>query len=240
MTASPLIEVQGLGYSLNRGRKKVLQDVQFKVEAGSFVGLIGENGSGKTTLLDLLMGFRKPSSGTISVLGHSPASDPWQSRREIGYLSEKLDLPGDWTIQEFFDFHQFFYSTYSRELERELLDSFRLDPKQRMGNLSAGESRRAQIVGVMSARPKVLLVDEITAVLDIVGRQRFLQMLRKQSEQGTTLVMATNILEDLDRFITHVAVLRHGNLNGCEELRTFTNKSKEGFAQQIVTRLEAA
>jgi ABC-type Mn2+/Zn2+ transport system ATPase subunit len=83
-----MIAARGLRYSLP-DRREILAGIDFDLAPGRFLAVLGENGAGKTTLIDLLMGFRRRSAGTISVLGRDPESDPWESRARIAYLSEK-------------------------------------------------------------------------------------------------------------------------------------------------------
>jgi ABC-2 type transport system ATP-binding protein len=200
----------GLGYRLKSGRD-ILAEIDFTLSPGSFLAVVGENGAGKTTLLDLLMGFRRRARGSLSVLGRDPATDPWQARSRIAYLSEKVDLPGDWMVADFLGFHRRFYRTYDRDAERSLLERLGLRSDTRLGTMSAGENRRVQIVAALAARPELLIADEITAVLDILGRRLFLGLLKdRQQSMGLTTVLATNVPEGLDPFADHVLVISRG------------------------------
>ena len=88
------VEILNLGYQIRRD-KTVLSDINLNITPGDFVAVLGENGAGKTTLLDLILGFRKPTRGTLKVENEKPHQDNWQSRQSIAYLSEKVDIPGD-------------------------------------------------------------------------------------------------------------------------------------------------
>jgi len=233
-----IISIQQLGYAIN-GRV-ILRDIAAAIPPGAFVGVLGENGAGKTTLLDLLMGFRVPSDGMITVLDQQPHEDHWEARKRIAYLSEKVDIPGDWSVQEFLEFHQFFYPQYSHERERDLLNEFRITPQERVGNLSAGEIRRAQIVAALASFPEIVVVDEISAVLDIVGRRKFMRLLHEQSRiSQATIVFATNILEDLVNHISHMLLLRQGELHEFTTLEGFMQgRAESGFPQLVADILE--
>lgn len=204
-----MIDARDLCYGV-RG-KPILANLSFTVRRGSLLAILGENGAGKTSLLDLLMGFRRRTSGHVSLFGMDPEHDPWQARLKTSYLSEKIDLPGDWDARDFLEFHRFFYPAYDQAFERELMTAFGVKDADRVGNCSAGELRRLQIVGALAARPELLIIDEITAVLDIVGRIRFLDLLKKGKEQEqTTIVLATNIPEGLERYADDVLLLSRG------------------------------
>jgi ABC-2 type transport system ATP-binding protein len=204
-----MIAAKDLCYGV-KGRQ-ILDSLDFTVRKGSFLVILGENGAGKTSLLDLIMGFRHRNSGSLTLLGMDPEDDPWQARLKTSYLSEKIDLPGDWDARDFLGFHRFFYPAYDQARERELMIAFSVNDADRVGNYSAGELRRLQIVGALAARPELLIIDEITAVLDIVGRIRFLELLKKGVERdGTTIVLATNIPEGLERYADDVLLLSRG------------------------------
>lgn len=233
------ITARDLAYSVNR-EKVILSSVNFDVPPGAFVAVLGENGAGKTTLLDLAMGFRGPTGGSIEIGGSAPHLDPWETRRSIAYLSEKMDLPGDWSVSEFLKFNRAFYPGYSAAMEAELSKMFRVDTRARVGNLSAGEIRRVQVVGALSIQPKLVIVDEITAVLDIVGRQRFLRLLSEMNRQsGCTVLLATNILEDLAEHASHVCLVAKGKVITMETLSGFLGGAdKQQFSKRVVERLE--
>lgn len=235
-----IIEAEALRFA-SSGRV-VLDNVTFAVPEGAFVALLGENGAGKTTLADLLMGFRAPTSGKLSVLRGIPHHDPFALRQKVAYLSEKIDIPGDWSVREFLDFNAFFYAAYDHTIERDLSERFKLDQSNRLGNMSAGEIRRAQVVAALSSQPRLIVVDEITAVLDIVGRRRFMDVLRERNrDSGATVIMATNILEDLTEYVTQVLLMRHGRSSRLQSLSELLAGAKSSdFAAIVAQELEAA
>jgi ABC-2 type transport system ATP-binding protein len=230
------IELQNLGYSVSPNRF-LLDDISLTVPTGAFVALLGENGAGKTTLMDLLVGFKKPTHGKLLVNDKEPAQDPWEQRKTISYLSEKMGLPGDWSVAEFLKFNRYFYPGYSSELESQLLGLFKVNPAQRIFNLSAGEIRRVQVVSSLSINPELVLADEITAVLDIIGRQKFLSFLSELNRtRQTTVILATNILEDLINHISHVALISRGRLSLFKEKEQFLGGEESSQFSKIVAK----
>lgn len=240
MTAIPgfRIELEQLGFSIRD--TEILAALDLVFEPGSFVAVLGENGAGKTTLLDLMMGFRPPTTGVIRVDGEQPHTDPWKKRSRIAYLSEKVDLPGDWSALEFLRFNEHFYDAYSSERELELARALRVSVNGRLGNMSAGEIRRVQIVAALAAQPRLVIVDEITAVLDIVGRRKFMQILSDYGrDSGCTIIMATNILEDLVNHISHVLLMEHGRERVHQPLDAFLDGAAPStFSQKVADLLE--
>lgn len=240
MGTAAAIEVKNLSLSTKDGRT-ILSDLSFHLEPGSFLIILGENGAGKTSLLDLSMGFRAPTLGQILVKGNNPFSDPHDDRHRTAYLSEKVDLPGDWSVQEFFEFNSAFFKSYNPSIEAHLKNEYKIDPFQRIGNMSAGEIRRVQIVAALSAEPDLILIDEITAVLDILGRHRFLNQLAELNrKKQTTIVLATNIVEDLDQFASHIALINKGKLSLFETLQEFKSKNPAStFSGSVAQKLAA-
>jgi ABC-2 type transport system ATP-binding protein len=234
------VEVQNLGYQIRKD-KQVLANLNLTIARGDFVAVLGENGAGKTTLLDLILGFRKPTEGILKVENERPYRDNWKTRQKIAYLSEKVDIPGDWTAGEFLKFNEYFYSHYSHEIEAKYLKLFRVNRSDRLGNMSAGEIRRVQIVAALSIEPHLIVVDEITAVLDIVGRRHFMSLLKELNrETKCTIVLATNILEDLATNISHVLLLRKGEVKTFEPLTAFLAGAEASvFSQKVADLLEA-
>lgn len=233
------VNMANLNYGIGRD-KKILTDISVKISSGSFVAVLGENGAGKTTLLDLILGFRNPTTGSLKVNDDQPYQDNWEQRQEIAYLSEKVDIPGDWSAGDFLEFNKFFYKNYSTEKEAKLIQKFGVDKGNRLGNMSAGEIRRVQVVASLSIQPSLIVVDEITAVLDIVGRRKFMRLLHELNKATQcTIVLATNILEDLAGYISHVLLLRQGKVSSFQSLSTFlARKNKSGFSQKVADLLE--
>lgn len=229
-----MVQVENLSHTVQK-KKTILADINFSVEKGSFVAVVGENGAGKTTLLDLLMGFKKPTEGKVFVMDEEPWLDSWEKRARIAYLSEKIDFPGDWSVATLLEFNRFFYKNYSMEREKELTEFFRVDVNNRIGNLSAGEIRRAQIVAALSIQPELIIVDEVTAVLDIDARKKFLTLMQEFQAKGSTIVLATNIPEGLGRYISHVLLVHRGKMKESNTLDALLEKNKDKSFEEIIS-----
>ncbi len=192
-----LIRVENLNYTIPYGAE-ILKDVSFNASEGELLGVLGRNGSGKTTLIDLLLGMRPPTSGLIEVLGENPMSIGRKHLDRVCFLSHEANFKNTITIGEFLKFFSFFYPAYLKSEELFLLDYFSLKADEKIGGLSTGQKKKVQIVAALSARPKLLIVDEITAVLDPETRSLFFRAIENQKEKnGLSVVLATNIAEDL-------------------------------------------
>jgi len=193
-----MLKVSNLIYQVPQG-DVVLDNINFEVKQGEFLGILGRNGAGKTTLLDLIMGFRPHTSGQILVHDEYPQSTNKLNAHEVAFLSQDLKLKQGTSVGKFLEFHSFFYPQYSKQKEKYLLNFFELDPKQKIGSLSTGQQKKTKIIAGIASQAKLILIDEITAVLDPETRLKFFVLLEKiHSEGQSAIVLATNIVEDLN------------------------------------------
>lgn len=192
-----ILSVNNLSYSIPTG-SHILSDISFSLVKGEFLGVLGKNGVGKTTLMDLLMGFRNHIRGEIIVFGDSPVNLHRRNYRRVSFLSQEVYLKKNISIRNFLDFHASFQSNYQEAEELRLLEYFNLSEDQKMGALSTGQQKKVQIIANLASTPELILIDEITAVLDPETRMQFFKLLEEYKlKHNVAIVMATNIAEDL-------------------------------------------
>ena len=192
-----IISITNLSYTVPYSQM-ILADINLKLGAGEFAGILGHNGIGKTTLLDIILGIKKASKGSVDVLGENPHSPDRQRKNEIIFLSQDIALKGDLSIREFLRFHSSFYPAYSQEDENHLMNVFRIRYDQKIGSLSTGQQKKVQVIAGFAARPKLILVDEITAVMDPETRDIFFgELIKLKQRHSSAILLATNIAEDL-------------------------------------------
>lgn len=193
----PLLLVENLHYEIPYG-PTILKDINFQLHEGEFLGVLGRNGVGKTTLMDLLLGFRPYTSGSIEVLGENPLDSNRKNLYSICFLSHDSIVKGNLTIAQLLNWYADLYPQYSKEEEKFLMDFFKLNPSDKIGALSTGQQRKAQAVAALSACPKIVLIDEITAVLDPETRDQFFKVIHHlKAKNKMSFILATNIAEDL-------------------------------------------
>jgi ABC-2 type transport system ATP-binding protein len=192
----------------------ILDDVTFSIETDEFVGLLGQNGAGKTTILDLITGLKPVTIGEIKVLGEDPFSSDRNNKSKVGFLAHNSTINLTLTVAEFLKFHGQFYPAYSLKKEKELLELFGINPAIKMGSLSTGQQIRAQIIALVCTLPQVLIIDEITAVLDPNGRKLLFEVLKDYKQQTScSIILATNIAEDLMGVTDKILFLQDKKLN---------------------------
>lgn len=173
MTESRQISIEVNQVSFAYRKKPVLSDISFRMQEGECLAVVGANGRGKSTLLAILAGILKAKEGNVVCYG------------KTGYLPQSISLFEDMTVE---DNLRFFAGIAKCEVPKKLL--FRLDDKrkERVGRLSGGQKRQVSIACAMLGEPKVLLLDEPTAGLDVEYREELIQLLKEKKEAGCTIL----------------------------------------------------
>jgi zinc/manganese transport system ATP-binding protein len=209
--ASPVLAVDGV--SVRLGGRQILDEVTFSIAPGEFVGLIGSNGAGKTTLLRVILGLQPTTAGTVSVGGGPHA----RGRGLVGYVPQKIQLDPDMPVRARdlvglgLDGNRLgipLPSRHKRELVDQMLEAVDATrfASQRVGNLSGGEQQRVMIAHALVSKPKLLLLDEPLANLDIRSAQEIISLLAKicRQQQVSVLISAHEmnpLLPVMDRIV---------------------------------------
>lgn len=212
----PIVSCENLTYSYPGADGPALADLTFELRAGEYAGIVGPNGGGKSTLVRLLNGLLRADSGSVSVGGLDPATEPFEVRRKVGMLFQN---PENGLVAPFVEDDVAFglenlgtRREEMRERVREAIRAVGLEGYERREphTLSGGEKQRVALAGLLALEPEVLLLDEPTSMLDAAGRGEILE--RLEGLQGTrTVLHVTHHLEELldaDR----VLVLNAGKL----------------------------
>jgi ABC-2 type transport system ATP-binding protein len=235
MTASTsAIETRGLSKSF--GRTKALAPLDLVIPRGAVFALVGHNGAGKTTLIKLLLNILRPTHGTATVLGESTAKLTGESFTHIGYVSENQELPGWMTVQSMMDYLRPFYPTWDAA---NLLADLDLPPDRKLSQLSRGMRMKAALASVLAFRPPLIVMDEPFSGLDPLVRDELIKALlgcmndeldagaNSSSGSGTTILISSHDLAEVESFATHVAFLHQGKLLFAESMTTLTARFRE-------------
>lgn len=200
------------------GRRWVLKDVNLEIPEGSAYLVVGPNGSGKSTLLKMVGGLWRPTRGRIAVFGGDPASP--QVKEKVGVVLHENLLYEELTVEENLEFYSRFYSAEPRFLD-EVVDMLGLRRVWglRVGELSFGWRRRANIARALLHRPKLLIVDEPLTGLDPAGRDAVVEMLARLVKGGGTVLAASPTLDPLlvERLGAAVFSIQNGRLRRFNE-----------------------
>ena len=210
--------------SLRREDNQILDDVHLHIEQGEHWVILGRNGSGKTTLLEMMNGYMFPSQGRIEVLGNLYGQcDVREVRKEIGYISqtlmEKLTLRDPvWEVVATgaFAFLRF-YQTIPDEVKAKAMKllndmGFAKLANHPLGTLSQGERKKVMLARSLMADPKLLIMDEPCAGLDLYEREKMLAEIDRLRQRNVTVVYVTHHVEEIMPLFTHVALIREGRI----------------------------
>jgi len=206
----------------------VVQDLSFSVRPGSIYGFLGRNGSGKTTTIRMLAGLTKPQAGAVRVLGHDPFKAGAAERQGIGYMSEKAMIPPFTKISRVLKFGKSLYPGWDSSLVDALVAKYDLSPKKRIISLSQGKQRLLSFIMAIAHRPKVLLLDEPAANLDVVARREVLDdILDLIRDCDCTVLFSTHILSDIERVADEIGILAKGNICVSESLDSLKDSIRQ-------------
>jgi ABC-2 type transport system ATP-binding protein len=196
---------------------EALRRVSLDIEAGEFFGLLGPNGAGKSTLIHCTTGLAQPTSGSIRVFGHDAINHYEQARVAVGLAPQDLNLDWFLTLEETLDYHGGYFGMPRRERReraKELLEAFSLTEKrhERTRTLSGGMKRRLILARALMHRPKLLILDEPTAGVDVELRLELWHYVRRINAEGTTILLTTHYLEEAEQLCDRIAFINGGQI----------------------------
>ena len=195
--------------------RTLLDSVCLDIKAGSVTGVLGPNGAGKSTLLNVVIGLRRPAGGRVEVLGYTLPARARELRRRIGVVLQETALYDELTALENLRFAAALYGARGdRRSLLEVLDLLGLADRANavVSTLSGGMRRRVAIARALLHDPDLLVVDEPTLGVDVDTRHAIWSHLRLLRSRGTTVIVATNYLDEAEALCDSVAVLRQGRL----------------------------
>ena len=200
------------GLARRFGRREALAGVDMAVPAGAIAGLLGPNGAGKSTLLHLLMGLQRPSSGNAAVLGLDVVRQSREVRTVTDFVPQERDGFRRMRVRRFLDFTRNASPRWDDGRAERLIARWEIPAAARLGELSSGVRSHLMIAAAIARRPRVLLLDEATAGLDPAAVDDTLIELTSLAADGTTVVLATHRLEEVERICDRLVVLDRGRV----------------------------
>ena len=193
----------------NYGHVAALDGVDFTIEPGRIVGLLGPNGSGKTTLIKLANGLLTPTSGEILVCGIAPGKE---SHALVSYLPERTSIPLWMTAGQLLDFYQDFYKDVRRDAAEEMLTHLNIQPRQRIKQMSKGTREKVQLIMVMSRAAKLYLLDEPIGGVDPATRDYILSTIIGNYNPDAAVVISTHLISDVEKVLDDVVFINQGRV----------------------------
>lgn len=195
------------------GSQTVLKDLDWQIEAGSIVGLLGRNGAGKTTLIECLLGLRESTSGEARLFGEQTIELSSETKAKIGYVQQSADLFEWLTPRQMLRYFKALYPRWNDAKVEHLMQKWDLPYDKVISKFSGGQKQRLAIIRALAHEPDLLILDEPVASLDPAGRRDFLrEIVDSVIDKNTTIVFSTHILSDLERVAMKVAFLSNGKI----------------------------
>jgi ABC-2 type transport system ATP-binding protein len=217
------------GVSKSYGAITAIHQVSLKINYGQVIALVGPNGAGKSTLIEMLMGLRKPDSGTISVFGKDIIKKPKSHLVRLGVQLQETKVFVKLTGREYLEF---FARIFPNPMDIEELIT-RLDMKEfidkRLNSVSGGQKQRVALALSIINNPDIILLDEPTVGLDPLARKEFWRFIQRLKNDGKTLIFTTHYMDEAQALASHVIMLTKGKVvaNGSpDEIIKKINSSK--------------
>lgn len=215
------------------GEKEVLKDINFTVNKGKIIGLLGRNGTGKSTLIKLINDLLTPTEGEVLINGESVGVE---SKKIISYLPERTYLDKGMTVDSVIEFFTEFYDNFDPETARRLLKDLGLDTKQRLSKMSKGMQEKVQLVLVMSRKAELYVLDEPLGGVDPATRDYILDTILSNFNEGASVIISTHLISDIERILDEVIIIDNGEIvlcGDCDELRTKENGSIDDIFRRM-------
>lgn len=215
MSMSLPLEITNLRKSYKGGTVEAVRGLSFTVNPGEIFGLLGPNGAGKTTIISTITTLEKPSSGTVKVFGVDVLKDPMFTKRQIGVVHQEVINSGFFDVEEILTFHSGYYGLRkNKERIHFLLEKLSLyeHRHKKVKQLSGGMKRRLMIAKALVHNPKLLLLDEPTAGVDIRLREDLWRFVEELRSEGMSILLTTHYLEEAQELCDRVGIINLGSL----------------------------
>ncbi|MBY0452620.1 MAG: ABC transporter ATP-binding protein [Bdellovibrionaceae bacterium] len=194
---------------------EALKGISFQIKPGQIFGLLGPNGAGKTTLIDSITTLEIPTSGEIKVFDDSVLKTPLKTKMNVGVVHQEVINTGFFSVEEILDFQSGYYGIYKNKARCEYLMhnlSLYEHREKKVKQLSGGMKRRLMIAKALVHSPKLLLLDEPTAGVDVGLRESLWKFVHTLKGEGMSILLTTHYLEEAEEMCDQVAVINKGQL----------------------------
>lgn len=194
-----------------------VDDISLTITPGSIHGLLGPNGAGKSTLISLIAGMNTPTSGAITLFGTDVVKKPEAAKGLIGVVPQEVVVEMAFTVQEVLYYFSGMYGVPQAERQTRIdqaLEDLQLTEKkhEKAKTLSGGMKRRLMIAKAILHQPKLLILDEPTAGVDVALRQKIWELVRRLNASGTTILFTTHYLEEAEQLCDAITLVNHGKV----------------------------
>lgn len=212
-------------YGLGRG----IFNMNFEIKKGEMIGFVGSNGAGKTTTIRHIMGFLKPTSGSMTVNGLEAHEHEAEIAKLIGYVPGEIAFPDLKTGISFLKNQAELTGLKNFDKANELIKKLALDPKASLKRMSKGMKQKTALVAALMNDPEIIILDEPTTGLDPLMRDQFLSIIKEEHKKGKTIFMSTHLYEEVEATCDKVALIDKGHIIDMVELSEISSPDIQIF-----------
>ncbi len=209
-----VIEISHL--TKNYGKNRGVEDVSLVVEKGDIFGFLGPNGAGKSTTIRSMLGFLKFTEGSIKILGMDSVKQHEEILKNVGYMPSEAWFYMQMRAEDAIKYAADVRNADCSEEAGRLCERLKVDTKKRIRELSLGNRKKISIVCAMQHKPKLFVFDEPTSGLDPLMQKTFFELIEEYVSNGTTCLLSTHVLSEVNKYCRHAAIMREGRLTMLE------------------------
>lgn len=218
-----------------------VNNISFEVKKGEIFGFLGANGAGKTTAMKMLIGLSKPTSGKAYVAGFDVFKHPDETKKNIGYMSQKFALYDDLTVKENITFFGGIYGlsrTEIKEKRNELVKELGLQEiiDELVGSLPLGWKQKLSFSVALLHNPTIVFLDEPTSGVDPITRRQFWEMIYKSANMGTTIFVTTHYMDEAE-YCNRVCIMVNGKIEAIDTPKKLKEQYKAATMNEVFLKL---
>ena len=223
-----LLEIKNLNKSYEN--KKILNNINIKVESGKIVGLLGKNGVGKSTLIKIINGLLQKDSGEILLNGNKITP---QDKEKIAYLPEKTYLNKNMRVIDYFNYMSEFYGTFNKEKAINLLEKLNLNINTKICKMSKGMQEKLQLILVMARDAELYILDEPLGGVDPATRDYILDTILSNFKEGSSVIISTHLISDIEKILDDVIFIDDGKIVLSKNADTLRQESSGSIDEEF-------
>src|SRR5580658_3782638 len=208
----PVIELENL--TRRYGKTDAVNGLSLKVRAGKCYGFFGRNGAGKTTTIKCLLNLLRPTKGSVQVFGLDPRKDEVAIKSRLSHVPDMVAFYPWMTVSDTLEYLASFRKHWNREIERDLLGRFQLDPKQKASHLWKGQRTQLALIGALCPEPERMVLDEPTSGLDPIVRREFIETVIGAYQSGDpnrrAVFVSTHLIAEFEGLIDEFTIIEQG------------------------------
>lgn len=202
-----LLEIKDIEKSFDK--RKILNNINLKIEENKIVGLLGANGVGKSTLIKLITGLLTPDRGEILIDGKNIGKE---TKSIVSFLPERNFLDKEKTIEEEIKYFEDFFGDFDSKKAKALIKDLNLNIKSRISTLSKGMQEKVQLCLIMSRHAKLYILDEPLGGVDPATRDYILDTILSNFDEGSSMIISTHLISDIERILDDVIFINNGEI----------------------------